>query len=172
LTVNLCDAARLLPATALRGVSCGNPISGDIMKKHLFTLALGGVFLCLASLTSLANPFSFRIQTKVPFDFQIGSKKFPKGEYTIESVNETGLMRISNNKGKKAINFTALRDKQNTKMKSRVSFRRYGEQYFLKKIWDGQDTIFELERSSAEKKAAKAFKGKEEDEGDEVPLNN
>lgn len=142
------------------------------MKKQLFTLALGCALLFTLSAATLANPFSFRIQAKVPFDFQIGSKKFPKGEYTIESVNETGLMRITSEKGKKAINFTAIRDKQNTKMKTRMSFRRYGEQYFLRKVWDGQDTIYELAKSSAEKKAAKALKGKEEDEGDEVPISN
>ena len=160
-----------LSAVPLR-VNDGHFLYGGTMKKHLFTLALGCAFLLSATGAALANPFSFRISAKIPFDFQIGSKKFPKGEYTIESVNETGLMRIVSVKGKKAINFTAVRDKQNTKMKSRVSFRRYGDQYFLKKVWDGQDTIFELEKSSAEKKAAKAFKGKEEDDGDEVPISN
>ncbi len=139
------------------------------MHKRLFSLALLGAFVFTASAAALANPLiSFRIQAKIPFDFQIGSKKFPKGEYTIESVTTTGLMRISNTKGKKAINFTAMQDKQNKKMKSRLSFRRYGEQYFLRKVWDGQDTIFELQRSSAEKKVAKALKGKEDAEGDEV----
>lgn len=139
------------------------------MNKRLIKLVLLCALACLFTAPTLAVPvFNFRIQAKIPFDFQIGSKKFPKGEYTIESVNTTGLMRISNAKGKKAITFTAIRDKQNTKMKSRISFRRYGEQYFLRKVWDGQDAIFELERSSAEKKIAKALKGKEDAEGDEV----
>lgn len=139
------------------------------MKKQLCNLALLCVFACLASASVWAKSvLNFRIQAKIPFDFQIGSKKFPKGEYTIESINSTGLMRISNEKGKKSITFTAIQDKQNKKMKSRLGFRRYGEQYFLRKVWDGQDTIFELERSSAEKKVAKALKGKEDAEGDEV----
>ncbi len=139
------------------------------MNKRLLSLALLCAVVCLASASALAVPaFGFRIQAKIPFDFQIGSKKFPKGEYTIESVTPTGLMRISNAKGKKAINFSAIQDKQNKKMKSRLSFRRYGEQYFLRKVWDGQDTIFELQRSSAEKKVAKALKGNEDADGDEV----
>jgi hypothetical protein len=135
------------------------------MHRQWLKGALLCAFVCAASTTALAG---FRLQAKIPFDFQIGSKKFPKGEYTIESVNETGLMTIRSVKGKKTINFTAVRDKQNTKLKSRLSFRRYGDQYFLRKVWDGQDTIFALERSSAEKKVAKAFKGKEDAEGDEV----
>ncbi len=138
------------------------------MTKQLLNLALLGALLCTASAVALAVPFGFKLQAKVPFDFQIGSKKFSKGEYTIESVNDAGVMLIRSAKGKKAINFSGVRDKQNKKMKSRLSFRRYGEQYFLRKVWDGQDTIFELQRSSAEKKVAKALKGKEDAEGDEV----
>lgn len=138
------------------------------MHKRLFALALLGAFAFTAAGTALANPFGFKLDAKVPFDFQIGSKKFPKGEYIIESINETGLMRIANKKGKKSINFSAVRDKQNKKMKSRLVFSRYGDTYFLHKVWDGQDTIFELSRSSAEKKVAKALKGKEDAAGDEV----
>lgn len=139
------------------------------MYKRFIKLTLLCALACLLSASAQSVPvINFRIQAKIPFDFQIGSKKFPKGEYTIESVNTTGLMRISNAKGKKSITFTAIRDKQNAKMKSRLGFRRYGEQYFLRKVWDGQDAIFELERSSAEKKVAKALKGQEDAEGDEV----
>jgi hypothetical protein len=139
------------------------------MNKRLITVALLCALTSLLAAPAQSVPaFNFRIQAKIPFDFQIGSKKFPKGEYTIESVTTTGLMRISNEKGKKAITFSAIPDKQNRKMKSRLSFRRYGDQYFLRKVWDGQDSIFELERSSAEKKVAKALKGKEDAEGDEV----
>lgn len=139
------------------------------MNKRFIKLTLWCALVCLLSASAQSVPVvNFRIQAKIPFDFQIGSKKFPKGEYTIESVNTTGLMRISNAKGKKSITFTAIRDKQNAKMKSRLGFRRYGEQYFLRKVWDGQDAIFELERSSAEKKVAKALKGQEDAEGDEV----
>src|ERR1051325_205043 len=121
------------------------------MKKLLPTFALACICLLLAAASTSAVPFSFRIQAKIPFDFQIGSKKFPKGEYTIESVNNTGLMLIRSVKGKKAINFNAVPDKMTEKPKSKLSFRRYGEQYFLRKVWDGQNTSFALEKSSAEK---------------------
>lgn len=142
------------------------------MKKTLFSLALCSVFLFATAASALAVPLNFKLTAKVPFDFQIGNKKFPKGEYVIESVNQTGLLLIRNSKGKKPMNFNAIPDKQNEKMKTRLSFRRYGEQYFLHKLWDGQDTIFQLEKSSAEKKAAKMIKGKEDAEGDEVPVSN
>ena len=143
------------------------------MKKLLPKFALAFTFVLLAAASTTAVPFTFKIQAKIPFDFQIGSKKFPKGEYTIESSTGTsGLMLIRSVKGKKAINFNAVPDKQTEKPKSKLSFRRYGDQYFLRKVWDGQSTSFVLQKSSAEKKVAKMLKGKEEDEGDEVPLSD
>jgi hypothetical protein len=98
------------------------------MKKLLPKFALAFTFVLLATASTTAVPFSFRIQAKIPFDFQIGSKKFPKGEYTIESSTTTGLMLIRSVKGKKAINFNAVPDKQTEKPKSKLSFRRYGDQ--------------------------------------------
>ena len=142
------------------------------MKKLLSQCTLACTLLLFAAASTTATPFTFKIEAKIPFDFQIGSKKFPKGEYTIESVGSSGLLLIRSVKGKKAINFSAVPDKQTEKPKSRLSFRRYGDQYFLRKIWDGQNSSFVLEKSSAEKKVAKLLKGKEEDEGDEVPLGD
>jgi hypothetical protein len=142
------------------------------MKKLLPKFALACSLVLLAAASTTAVPYSFRIQAKIPFDFQIGSKKFPKGEYTIETVGSSNLLLIRNLKGKKSTNFAVIPDKMTEKPKSKLSFRRYGEQYFLRKIWDGQNTSFVLEKSSAEKKVAKLLKGKEEDEGDEVPLGD
>ena len=142
------------------------------MKKLLPKFVLAGSLVILAAASTSAVPFTFKIQAKIPFDFQIGGKKFPKGEYTIETGPANGLMLIRNLKGKRAINFAVIPDKMTEKPKSKLSFRRYGDQYFLRKVWDGQNTSFVLEKSSAEKKVAKMLKGKEEDEGDEVPLND
>ena len=135
----------------------------------LKNLALLLLALCVIAPASFAKPTtSFRIRADIDFDFYVGSKKLPKGEYIIESVNDSGQIRVSNVKKGKAAMILAIRGKMTNKPKSKLGFRRYGEQYFLRKIWDGQNDILEIERSSAEKKAAKAAKGKEDDEGDEV----
>ncbi len=135
----------------------------------LKNLALLLLALCVFAPASFAIPAaSFRIRADIDFDFYVGSKRLPKGEYNIESVNDSGLIRVTNVKSGKSVNVLTIRGKLTNKPKSKLGFRRYGEQYFLRKIWDGQNDILELDRSKAEKKAAKALKGNESDEGDEV----
>src|SRR6185436_6940525 len=93
--------------------TCLTKLLRRTMKKLLPKFALAFTCMLLAAASTTAVPFTFKIQAKIPFDFQIGSKKFPKGEYTIESPTGTsGLMLIRSVKGKKAINFNAVPDKQ------------------------------------------------------------
>ena len=139
------------------------------MKRKLFAPILTALLIALAAPAAWAAPTaSFRIRAEIDFDFFVGSKRLPKGDYNIESVNDSGLIRVTNAKSGKSATILAIRGKMTNKPKSKLQFRRYGDQYFLRKIWDGQNDILELDRSKAEKKAAKAIKGKEEDEGDEV----
>ncbi|MGH9800471.1 MAG: hypothetical protein ACRD82_08920 [Blastocatellia bacterium] len=141
------------------------------MKKILFSLV---VVCCLAFNLAPANAaplFGFKIKADIPFDFQVGKKKMPKGDYTIESVGQGGTILIRREKGGKAVNVITVIDKHTDKHKSKLMFRRYGDQYFLARIWDGSsETVLKIEKTSAEKKVAKMFKGKSGKDEDEVPV--
>lgn len=140
------------------------------MIRRLSALAFAACLLMLIS--TPASAFTFRIRAEIPFDFQVGSKKLPKGEYIIESVNDAGgVLLIRHVKKGKAINFTVVRGKMMEKPKSKLVFHRYNDQYFLARVWDGtSDTVLKLDKSSAEKKAAKA--AKKEDKPDEVDVKD
>lgn len=140
------------------------------MKLRIIpTLLALGCLLALVLPTSSAA-VTLQIRAEIPFDFSIGSKRMPKGEYSIETVNDSGgILRIRSVKKGKAINFTVIRGKMLEKPKSKLIFHRYGEQYFLARIWDGSsDTVLKLDKSKAEKRAAKAAKREENPE--EVPV--
>ncbi|MDX2043637.1 MAG: hypothetical protein SF097_20645 [Acidobacteriota bacterium] len=143
------------------------------MKKILCSFV---VTCCLAlALTSAtaASSFSFRIKADIPFDFQIGKKKMPKGDYIIESVGQSGTVLIRREKGGKAVNVMTVVDKHTDKHKSKLMFRRYGDQYFLARIWDGSsETVLKIEKTSAEKKVAKLFKDQSGKDEDEVPVTD
>lgn len=129
----------------------------------------------MSLLITLAAPgaaFTFKIRAEIPFDFSVGSKKLPKGEYTIETVNDAGgVLLIRNVKKGKALNFTVVRGKELEKPKSKLIFHRYGDQYFLARIWDdSSNTVLKLDKSKAEKRAAKA--ANKEEKPDEVPVND
>ncbi|MBP6822723.1 MAG: hypothetical protein KA368_14330 [Acidobacteria bacterium] len=141
------------------------------MKKILISL----VVVCFLALTcASATPlYSFRIKADIPFDFQVGKKKMPKGDYIIESVNDSGTILIRREKGGKAVNVLTVKDKHTDKHKSKLMFRRYGDQYFLARIWDGSsETVLKIEKTSAEKKVAKMFKDKSGKDEDEVPVGD
>ncbi len=143
------------------------------MKKILLSLV---VVCCLGFSSAIAassSLFSFRIKADIPFDFQIGKKKMPKGDYIIESVNDSGTVLIRREKGGKAVNIMTIKDKHTDKHKSKLMFRRYGDQYFLARIWDGSsESVLKIEKSSAEKKVAKLFKDKSGKDEDEVPVSD
>lgn len=137
------------------------------MRHKLVPFVLTLCCVTLLAPFALAGP-TFRIRAEVDFDFFVGNKRLPKGEYNIESINNGATIRVTNAKSGKTAMILAIPGKMTNKPKSKLQFRRYGEQYFLRKIWDGQNDILEIERSKAEKKAAKAAKGSEDKEGDEV----
>lgn len=136
--------------------------------RLLFSILLVTLLITVAMPRASATPASFSLRAEVDFDFHVGNKRLPKGDYRIESVNQSGLIRVTNLKSGKSATIIAYVDKSTKKPKAKLGFRRYGDQYFLRKIWDGQNELLEIKRSKAEKKAAKAAKGNEDDEGDEV----
>ncbi len=142
------------------------------MKKKIVALIVALSFAISLTVTALAHPFfTVRIRAEIPFDFMVGSKRLPKGEYLIESINESGTLTIRNAKKGKAVTFATIRDKMTDKPKSKLIFRRYGEQYFLARIWDGSsDTVLKIDKSKAEKKVAKL--AKKEENPDEVPVTD
>ncbi|MBK6798252.1 MAG: hypothetical protein IPL01_00415 [Acidobacteria bacterium] len=140
------------------------------MIRRLSSLFIALGFVIAMVVTTSAVPFAMRIKADVPFDFYVGKKLFPKGDYIIESVNDAGTMVIRSAKKGKARNFTVIKSKMTDKPKSKLVFHRYGDQYFLARIWDGSsDTVLKLDKSSLEKKAAKDAK---KENPDEVPVND
>jgi hypothetical protein len=142
------------------------------MKKPIISLIAAVSFGVALLATTLAAPFStVRIRAEIPFDFMVGSKRMPKGEYLIESVGDSGTLTIRNAKKGKAVTFNTIRHKPTDSPKSKLIFNRYGEQYFLARIWDGSsETVLKLNKSKSEKRIAKL--AKKEENPDEVPVGD
>src|SRR5262245_39087941 len=141
------------------------------MKKPIISLITAIVLGVALIAPALAVPFTVRIRVEVPFDFMVGNKRMPKGEYLIESVNESGTFSIRHAEKGKVVTFMTIRHKPTDKPKSKLIFNRYGDQHFLSRIWDGSsETVLKLEKSKAEKRAAKL--AKKEENPDEVPVSD
>jgi len=141
------------------------------MKKPIISLIVAVSFGVALLATTLAAPVTVKIRAEIPFDFMVGKKRLPKGEYLIESLNDAGTLTIRHAKKGKAVTFNTIRQKPTDSPKSKLVFNRYGDQYFLARIWDpSTETILKLNKSKTEKRLAKL--AKKEENPDEVPVGD
>jgi hypothetical protein len=71
----------------------------------------------------------------VPFSFKVGNKVLPAGEYKITADNE--VIRVQQINGKEnAVSLTQrTRGANHNLSEGRLTFRRYGDQYYLSQVW-------------------------------------
>jgi hypothetical protein len=126
------------------------------MKKLIISMIVAVSVGAAALATTLAAPFTVKIRAEIPFDFNVGKKRLPKGEYIIESVGDSGTLTIRNADKGKSVIFNTVRSKPTDGKKPKLVFNRYGDQYFLSRVWDqSSETILKLNKSGTEKRVAK-----------------
>jgi len=76
---------------------------------------------------------SHEVRANVPFDFIVGSKHLPAGNYTLVSQSNN-LILIRNSDGQLSILTMAYDDDRTAVNASRLIFNKYGDQYFLHEI--------------------------------------
>jgi hypothetical protein len=88
-----------------------------------------------------ANGQSVRLTAQVPFDFVVGSRVLPAGEYTVNSFTPDGSILMIRNAeiGASATRLTNSVQAKPNKSHSRLVFRRYGQTYFLAEVWRAGD---------------------------------
>lgn len=71
----------------------------------------------------------------VPFSFKVGNKVLPAGEYRITAENQ--IIRVQRTNGKdNAVSLTQnTRGTNHNLSGSKLTFRRYGDQYYLSQVW-------------------------------------
>lgn len=117
------------------------------MKRATFVI-LATLSLAATSLVAQSKPV---IKVNVPFNFMVGAKTLPAGEYRIQT-ERPNLVLIQSTDSKSNTNLTA-HSAQDTQMNgvAALRFNRYGDRYFLSQIWTGSDQGQELPPSRAEK---------------------
>jgi hypothetical protein len=130
----------------------------NILKKKILSIVAALTLIVTASIIGFAG-LSGRVSANIPFDFTVGNKEFKAGRYTVErlSASHTSdalIIRSADNSG--AANFNVNRVGGKGNAQARLVFRRYGNQYFLAQIFDGDNSEgFGLLKSKAERELAK-----------------
>jgi len=103
-----------------------------------------------------AQHLSTTLRVKIPFAFNVGRTEMPAGQYL--TVRETSaIIRLSNREKSKSVSTIVSGGETRRSIPSaRFVFHRYGDKYFLVKIWDGSSEVAaQLPRSRAERDAAR-----------------
>jgi hypothetical protein len=119
------------------------------------------VFAALSLLTLLAAAPVFAerpLKATIPFDFTVGSKQMPAGEYTV-TFDHPGTVRLTSEAGRASCTvITMAVQAGKTPEVGRLVFNKYGAYIFLSRVWSpGYDQGRELRKSKVEIEVARNF---------------
>jgi hypothetical protein len=129
------------------------------MKKQLNLLGLG-----LLLVTALAYAETVNMKVNIPFNFVVGGATLPSGEYTVQGLGNSGNAISIRKLDQTAKSLTlAIRcESSKTPEQSKLVFHRYGDRYFLAKIWmAGDNAGHELPKSRREAEVAMDYPAQE-----------
>ena len=121
------------------------------MKKQvLMVLTTLSLFVTLAAVSVYAQS-DMRLNVNIPFEFTVGHKTLPAGEYTVKYVAHTALMIQSADCTTSQIFFANPTGPGKRRYEASLVFNQYGDRYFLSTIWTAtNDTGLELGKADAE----------------------
>jgi len=125
------------------------------MKKEMlkgFTMLMLIVALALATAAVSASAQSRNeVRASIPFEFVVGDKTLPAGEYNVRAITRDALLIQGTENGKSAIRLSNETEKSKRSMYSRLVFHCYGQKYFLAQVWNGEMAGLELAKSRQER---------------------
>jgi len=129
-------------------------------RHHLLSLFIA-LFLTLTIYPAQAHAQIIGdLEAKIPFQFHVGNTELPAGEYRIRVVDDSDLtvMQISSLDGSASAVFQVEEAEKNSEpTKSELIFRKYGNRYFLAKLFDeGEPDGSQVVESSYEKKISRS----------------
>jgi hypothetical protein len=129
---------------------------GGSMKRQAVRLVS---LLSLLLVAGSAIAQSIHVRGDIPFNFVVGSKTYPAGTYEIGTIDvrnsRTLLLKARDGNASAMINSNAA-ESLTPANKTKLVFNRYGNQYFLSRVWVNGETLgHQLPKSSREKEMAR-----------------
>ena len=140
----------------------GNTYKGQnrIKKHHSVSLFMGLVFAAMIYPSQAHAQIVGSLEADIPFQFHAGNTRLPAGKYVIRMLGDSDptTMEISKPDGLVAALFQVRSAEANsTPRKAELIFNKYGNKYFLEKIFDeGESDGRQVVRSNYEKRAGRA----------------
>ncbi|MBI1786877.1 MAG: hypothetical protein HYR60_04895 [Acidobacteria bacterium] len=98
--------------------------------------------LTLLAAVSLYAQSSQKLVVQIPFEFSAGIAVLPAGEYTVETDIVPGVVRLRSTDHKSAAMIISQSvETLKTPNDPKLVFNRYGDQYFLWRVWKAGNNI-------------------------------
>lgn len=122
------------------------------MKTQVLSLCLASA---LFAATVNAQTITYPVVANVPFDFQVGNKKLPAGEYLVQTP-QSSVVRISTlDKSESVMTLVQAAERGSAASGAKLIFNRYGDDHFLSQIWTaGSNRGVQLQQSRREQEMA------------------
>ena len=115
-------------------------------------IILAGAFTVSANAQTAGTQ---KVVANIPFAFNVGNTNLPAGKYTITVLNPTSdrkILQIRNANGRSSAIISTNAVAGNASDDSKLTFKRYGDQYFFSRAqMAGDSTSFAAVKSHAER---------------------
>ncbi|MDT4896607.1 MAG: hypothetical protein QOH25_1684 [Acidobacteriota bacterium] len=137
------------------------------MKKQALravTMLVSIIALAFATaVVSSAQARVKKIKADIPFDFVVGDKTLAAGQYLVGQIttnSDAGILIRNSEGGQNAIRLTNTVAASATKRKNVLTFRHYGNTYFLAQVWlagsaEGREVLKSKAERSVERELAR-----------------
>jgi len=128
------------------------------MKKQAYTMIAMLVLVGSMAVAAKAQT-SGRTQliANIPFEFTVGSKNLPAGEYTVSQINpasDHAVLQLRSKDGSTSVMVQMNNMIGKARESAKLIFNRYGNQYFFAQAWvDGDSSGLEAPKSRVERAA-------------------
>ncbi len=137
-----------------------NKGNNKVQTRNLVALFMGLVFATLIYPNQAHAQLIGSMEADIPFQFHAGDTKLPAGKYIIRMLDDSDLtvMEISKPDGSVAALFQVHAAEANSSpRKSELIFNKYGNKYFLEKLFDeGEADGSQVAESNYEKRVGQA----------------
>ena len=134
------------------------------MKKQAYTMIAMIVLVGSMAVAARAETGG-RAQwiANIPFEFSVGSKTLPAGEYTVRQVNpasDHAVLQLRSRDGSVSAMVQMGSVIGKAQDSAKLIFNRYGDQYFFAQAWvDGDNTGLQAPKSRAERNIGRELAG-------------
>jgi hypothetical protein len=128
------------------------------LKKQILSIVATLTLLIPMAIIGFAG-LNGRVSATIPFDFKVGNKEFKAGKYSVgrlASGRTSDVLMIRGEDNNEVAGFNVNNTYGKGEPKARLVFNRYGNQYFLAKVFDAENSEgAALLKSKAEREASK-----------------